>query len=187
MARLLTMRIGQICSLPLHGWSSCSSALFFNLPSSIYQHPPSHSTEQAEVAAQADAALSAVAQPLSTPLVASVDDAVLTLQQQRAAADRRCVATLLRLLVKAHYVPLSQRDVALAASLNAESLNQLYIQPNTRALDAPFAQLALPGATHHLSSVAVYTRGYEKWRIDMWCFHGVVGVATTGVVAGMAQ
>lgn len=150
------MRIKQICSMPLLDWSLSSSTYIATIATSTSSN---HSTEQAQFATQADEALTLVAQPLSTPLATSLDDAVHLLQQQRAAVDRRCVAALLQLLVKAHYLPLSPRDVALAASLNAESLNQLYVQPNTRALDAPFAQLALPTAPEQLSSVAVFTRG----------------------------
>lgn len=56
---------------------------------------------------------------------------------------------------------------------------QLYVQPSTRALDASFAQLALPpdaALPEDGSSVAVFTRGYSchtQLRM-MFCSQAVV-------------
>ncbi len=66
-----------------------------------------------------------MALPVQAPITTTAADAIAQIRQQRAAADRRCIAFLLQLLVNARYVPLSPRDVALSASLNADSLNQV--------------------------------------------------------------
>ncbi|KAK9815609.1 hypothetical protein WJX72_006739 [[Myrmecia] bisecta] len=116
-------------------------------------------------------------------------------EEEAEAADQQFMQMLTTLLLKAHFIPFSARDVAMSRSLNSDYLDQLFIRADTKSMDEKLVgeHIKDRGLTEEAQSLLVYKRGYGQARkrgrmllpkldyLQLLIVKGVITTATTSL------